>query len=300
MASFIDNEAINTIFAQPLPDGSFEPPVRNYLRSIGARRPLLLLAFAPKSAGTYFRQAAMHAINGRLIRMCHAQGGRDGTLYLPNVLACCLDDSAQATVTHIHMQALDGNRHFIEAVGLKPVIMIRNLADMLASFLDMLETDPTARAEGLNCQIPGDFCDLERSDKLDFVIDVIAPWYASYFATWKSYVDADPNTVCVLHYQDFCDGPAKALYKAISHAGFVTTERECLKSLEQVWEARDNYRYNKGVSGRGKNYFSPGHFARLQKLLSYYPQLSGWLPGLLDGDAYPVPVPQDAETAASC
>jgi len=287
MASFIDNDAIQAVFAQPLPDGRFETPVRDYLRSVGARRPLLLLAFAPKGAGTYFRQAAIHAINGRLIRISHAQGGRDGTLYLPNVLACCLDDGPLATVTHIHMQAFPANRYFIEAVGLKPVIMIRNLADMLASFLDMLEVDPVARTDGLNCQIPRNFCELDRGTKLDFMIDAIAPWYASYFATWKDFVDSSSDTVCVLHYRDFCDNPAETLYKAICHAGFATTRFQCAKSVEQVWKSKENYRYNKGVSGRGKDYFSLGHLTRLQKRLSYYPQLSDWMPELL-GDGAPI------------
>jgi hypothetical protein len=285
MSAVIDSSAIHAVFARPLTDGSFEPPVRDYLRAIYARRPFLLLAFAPKCAGTYFRQAAIHTIGGQLVRMCHAQGGRDGRFYLPNVLASCLDNTAPATVTHLHLQALTANRRFIEALGLKPVIMIRNIADMLASFLDMLEVDPVARTEGLNCQIPENFCDMDFGDQLDFMIDVIAPWYASYFATWKSFVDEVPETVCVLHYRDFCAEPAETLYKAISHSGFATTPLKCRQSLEEVWREKENFRYNKGVRGRGKNYFWPAHIARLKKQLSYYPQLADWTAELLGDDA---------------
>lgn len=284
MPALIDSNALQAVFAQPLTDGSFETPTAEYLRAVGARRPLLLLAFAPKSAGTYFREAAIRAIGGELIRMCHAQAGRDGTLYLPNMLARCLDDEALHTVTHIHMQALTGNRNFMKAFGLKPVIMIRNLADMLASLLDMFEADPVARAEGVNCQVPADFCGMERAAKLDFMIDVIAPWYASYFATWKSFVDEDPQTVCVLRYRDFCQNPAEILHKAVTHAGFVTTRHKCIQALEAVWRDKGNYRFNKGVSGRGQTYFSPGHFARLRRLLSYYPQLESWVPELLGAE----------------
>jgi len=287
MPAVIDSNAIQAVFARPLTDGSFEPPVQGYLRRIYARRPFLLLAFAPKCAGTYFRQAAINAVGGHLIRMCHAQGGRDGTLYLPNVIASCLDETAPVTVTHLHMQALTANRRFIETLGLRPVIMIRNIADMLASFLDMLEIDLIARAEGLNCQVPENFCEMERSDKLDFMIDVIAPWYASYFATWKSFVDETPGTVCVLRFHDFCTNPAEALRTTLTHAGFVTTLFRCRQSLEAVWRQKENYRFNKGVRGRGNEYFSPAHISRLRKLLSYYPQLAGWTAELLDdaGDA---------------
>jgi hypothetical protein len=284
MPAVIDSNAIHAVFSRLLTDGSFEAPVGNYLRRIYARRPFLLLAFAPKCAGTYFRQAAIHAIGGQLVRMCHAQGGRDGTFYLPNVVVSCLDDTAPATVTHLHMQALTANRRFIDTLGLKPIIMIRNIADMLASFLDMLEVDPVARDEGLNCQIPWNFCEMGRRDKLDFMIEVIAPWYASYFATWKSFVDDAPETVCLLRYRDFCDDPAETLRRALTHAGFVTTLFKCRQSLEEVWRDKENYRFNKGVRGRGKDYFSPVHFAQLRKQLSYYPQLADWMAELMGED----------------
>jgi hypothetical protein len=284
MPAVIDSNAIHAVFSRLLTDGSFEAPVGDYLRRIYARRPFLLLAFAPKCAGTYFRQAAIHAIGGQLVRMCHAQGGRDGTFYLPNVVVSCLDDTAPATVTHLHMQALTANRRFIDTLGLKPIIMIRNIADMLASFLDMLEVDPVARDEGLNCQIPWNFCEMGRSDKLDFMIEVIAPWYASYFATWKSFVDDAPETVCLLRYRDFCDDPAETLRRALTHAGFVTTLFKCRQSLEEVWRDKENYRFNKGVRGRGKDYFSPVHFAQLRKQLSYYPQLADWMAELMGED----------------
>jgi hypothetical protein len=282
MSAVIDERAIRAVFALPRPDGSFEGPVLEYLQQAGARRPMLLLAFAPKAAGTYFRAAALKTLNGQLVRMVHAQGGRDGTLYLPNILLCCLNAEAPDTVTHVHMQALTANRNFIAAVGLKPVIMIRNLADMLASFLDMLEKDSFARDEGLNCQVPANFTELPRGRKLDFMIDVVAPWYASYFATWKSFADDDPETVCVLHYRDFRRAPVDVLWTALAHAGFVISHTECEDALAEIWAERGTHRYNKGVAGRGKSYFAPAHLERLRRMLAYYPQLESWRPDLLD------------------
>jgi len=70
MAALVNNIAIRAVFAQPLPDGSFERPIREFLRSVGGRQPILLLAFAPKCAGTYFPEAAIQALKGRMIEMC--------------------------------------------------------------------------------------------------------------------------------------------------------------------------------------------------------------------------------------
>ena len=124
--------------------------------------------------------------------MTHAQGGRDATPYLPTFLTCYLDPDTLPMITHVHMQALPANRNFVDAFGLKPVIMIRNLPDMLASYWDMLDIDPVARADGLNCLIPSNFVDKSRDAKADFMIDIVAPWYCELFRTWKDFADAAP------------------------------------------------------------------------------------------------------------
>ena len=111
MPAVIDSDALQAVFVQPSSDGAFEGKMLAYLSKIGANRPVLFLAFAPKAAGTFFRQAAMHAINGELIRVAHAQGGRDGTPYLPNLLACYLDKDLAPVVVHMHMQAFAANKN---------------------------------------------------------------------------------------------------------------------------------------------------------------------------------------------
>ena len=281
MSVVIDNAAIRAVFAKPGTDGAFQGDTLAYLREAGARRPLLLLAFAPKAAGTFFREAATRAAGGQLVRLVHAQGGRDAQLYLPSVLLNLLDREGPGTVGHVHMQALSANRNLITALGLKPVIMLRDLPDMLASFLDMLEEDPAARAEGLNCQVPANFLSLPRADRLEFMVEVIAPWYASYFATWKDFADAAPDTVCVLDYRDFSSDPVECLWTALAHADFVVSHGECEAALSSVWSERGQFRFNRGVTGRGRQTFAPSHFRRLRRLLSYYPQLEAWLPILM-------------------
>ena len=284
MSAIIDNNAIQAIFAQPAPDGAFEGDVLTYFRSLGARRSILFLAFAPKVAGTFFRQVAMHAIQGDLYRTSHAQGGRDGMPYLPNLLACYLDKDLRQVIVHMHMQAFIANRHLLSAFGIRPVIMLRNIPDLLASFLDMLESDPVARAQCLNCVVPDNFLELSHAQKSDFVVDIIAPWYASYFASWKSFADETPEQVCVLRYGDFCRDPAKAVHRALAHAGFGVSRNSCAEAVERVWPDRNKFRYNKGTGGRGKGYFSASQLAEISRKLSHYPQLEAWMPDLMACD----------------
>ena len=224
---------------------------------------------------------------GCLIRFTHAQGGRDGTPYLPNFISAYLDGEKPPAVGHLHMQALPANRNIIEMFGIKPVIMLRNIPDMLASYWDMLDTDATARADGLNCLIPHDFVALSREEKADFMIDIVAPWYVSYFATWKTFHADAPQTVCVLHYDEFQNDPAATLFRALAHAGFHTPRLRCEAAIEKVRGDRSRFRFNQGVAGRGREYFSAAHLQRLDRMLALYKQLEPWTRELIGEPATP-------------
>ena len=83
----LDSDAVNLVFKQPRPDGGFDGEPRVALRRLGKQRPCVILAFPPKAAGTYFRTAIIAAVGGQLVRVVHAQGGRDATPYLPTFVA---------------------------------------------------------------------------------------------------------------------------------------------------------------------------------------------------------------------
>jgi hypothetical protein len=268
----IDSRAIDAAFAQPDSDGKFTGVFADYLRSLGMKRPVLFFAFAPKVAGTFLRTAAIEAIGGSLVRVVHAQGGRDAQPYLPVFVNYFLGGMCQGPlVAHVHMQALPANRRFLEAFGIKPIIMLRPLADMLASYWDMLAASAQARAEGLNCPIPEAFASFSAERKADFMIDMIAPWYAHYFATWRDYARAKPDDVCVLHYADFAADPAHVLEAALDHADLSRSRFVCQAALDAAWKDRAALRFNQAMPGRGREYFSDAH----------HPLLNDWRGELL-------------------
>jgi hypothetical protein len=274
MLEHLDENAIRAAFAQPNNDGSFPEGFRGYLRALGARRPSVILTFPPKAAGTFLRTAAIVATGGQLIRTVHAQGGRDAQPYLPMFLSYFCGELGDAPlVTHMHMQALLANRHFFDTLNLRPIIMLRSIPDMLASYRDMLDADPAARAEGLNCAIPAAYPEWTEDAKNGFLIDILGPWYAGYYATWLAYACEAPDRVCVLTYRDFLDAPAETLSAALDHADLPATRAACDCAIAETWSERGEHRFNRGASGRGRQYFSAPQIARLAHMLSYYPIL---------------------------
>lgn len=282
MTITFDVDAANAAFSPPACDGSFPADFATYLNRLGRTRPSLVLAFAPKAAGTFLRSAAVVATGGQLVRTVHAQGGRDASFYLPTFLMYYAGGYPRDTlVTHVHMQALPANRHFIEALDLKPVIMVRSIPDMLASYADMLAADSRSPDNWLNLRLPPDYDALADADRNDFLVDMVGPWYASYFATWMEYAGEAPDRVCVLGYSDFKRDPVTTLETLLAHAGLARPRAECESALESVWEQRSSFRFNQGVSGRGRDRFSADQRGRLRRQLGFYPGLASMIDTLV-------------------
>ncbi|HEY1630739.1 MAG TPA: hypothetical protein VGF56_05455 [Rhizomicrobium sp.] len=154
--------------------------------------------------------------------------------------------------------------------------MLRPIPDMLASYCDMLSASPEARAEGLNCPIPAGFADYPQARKPDFLIDVVAPWYVGYFATWADAAHHAPDDVRVLRYAQLLADPAAVLQTALRHADLPRGRAACQAALDIAWRDRDTLRFNQGRAGRGTEYFSTAQLQRLERLLSYHPSLEEW------------------------
>jgi hypothetical protein len=266
----LDRTAHEALFDLPDNDGVFPDAMRSYLGALGQKRPAIVLAFPPKAAGTFLRAAAIKATDGELLRVVYAQGSRDAQFYMPTLIGYYLGGfCAGPLVSHVHMQAFAPNISVMEAFGIRPVIMVRSIPDMLASYWDMLERS-TAQHQGLNCTIPPDFRQMSDDRKADFLIDVIGPWYAGYYGTWLEYSQRKPERVCLLAYGEFVREPAAVLERLLRHAGVPRTAAQCQDAIGITWNARNDHRFNEGVEGRSRQYFSFRHFERIGRMLSYY------------------------------
>lgn len=278
----IDADLARAIFTLPQSGGDFDPDFFAYLQKLGQRRRSVILAFPPKAAGTFLRSAAIDAIGGQLMQIVHAYGGREASPYLPTLLDYLSGDPTKpAMVTQVHMQALPANRHMMDALDLKPVIMLRSVPDMLCSYLDMLNAEPITPELWVNSLIPENFATLDADKQADFIVDIMGPWYASYFATWLDYAEQSPSRVCLLRYPEFKRDPVTTLRTLLAHCGFECSDFMCTRAIDIAWAERALLRFNKGEHGRGASRFHESHFARLETMLFGHYGLSAYRCDLL-------------------
>lgn len=270
-------EIDEAIYVQPNTDGSFPPAQQQLFQALGTRRRAVVMAFPPKAAGTFLRTAVIKAVDGQLVRIVHAQAGRDATPYLPTLVRYFEGGITDKTlVTHVHMLALHANLQLMSVFGIKPIIMIRNIPDMLASYWDMLEADDQALRDGLNCHIPPHFRSMSQNAKADFIIDVLAPWYVNFYAGWLAYAGHASGTVLVTDFRDLKEKPADVVEAVLKHVGLARDRQTCEAAVADAWKKRDTLRFNKGKAGRGSAYFRAPHLNRIARVMSNYPVLANW------------------------
>jgi hypothetical protein len=278
----VEQDCLPAIFELPASNGRFAGEQLKTLQKLGAARQLVLLAFPPKAAGTFLRTAIVRAIGGQLVRVVQAQGGRDATPYLPTFVDYFRGGVTPRTlVSHVHMLALPANLYFLQAFGIRPVVITRAIPDMLASYWDMLDNDDVAMFEGLNCHIPENFRQFSHNTKADFLVDVLGPWYVNFYAGWLKHAEVNPGGVCLIDYLELKRDPLGLLQRCLNALAIPATQAQCESALHQAWEVRDRLRFNKGEVGRGKAYFRPAHMHRLARMLSYYPVLEPYRGTLL-------------------
>jgi len=159
--------------------------------------------------------------------------------------------------------------------------MIRSIPDMLASYADMMDPDPLSSENWLNIRVPQDYPALSQEAKGDFLVEMMAPWYASYFATWADYAARAPERVLTLNYEEFRIDPVAVLEKLLGHSGLPRTAEQCRTALDAVWKERSIFRFNKGLSGRGRARFTPAQLKQLKRQVDFYPELAAWRDALI-------------------
>lgn len=271
----LDPASLAAIFAPVGTDGSFPPRHLHTLRRLGELRRLVLLVFPPKAAGTFFRTAVIRAIDGQLVRVVHAQAGRDATPYLPTFVQYFQGGVTDKTlVSHVHMLALPANLKFLSAFLICPIVIKRSIPDMLASYWDMLDQVDDALLEGLNCRIPPSFRSMSHSAKADFMIDILAPWYVNYYAGWLNLADSNPEAVCLIDYRNIREDAVAVLQRCLDRVGMPRSREDCEVAVARTWNDRSQLRYNKGAEGRGDDYFRQVHMHRLSRMIGHYPVLA--------------------------
>ena len=222
----------------------------------------LFIACVPKSASTFLKNLLLNLTGYRDLFTVYAAGQTEHEIYLPT-----LRESAEVnTVTQQHCRASDANIHLMQAFGIRPVVLVRNIFDSVMSLLDFYNKGAfqTSFARA-------DWPALDEETKIDSLIENVIPWYFQFVASWDLAEKQKRLEVHWLSYEDLvADKPASVL-KVLKFYGLGASRRGVEHRIGEIESGERKIRFNKGVTGRGRSGLNDRQKERIRRLTRYYP-----------------------------
>ncbi|MDQ2962821.1 MAG: hypothetical protein M3R31_06625 [Pseudomonadota bacterium] len=119
-------------------------------------------------------------------RLCAAYSTNEHDLYLP---ALCLMNH-YGCVSQLHMKGTFHNAALMRVFGIKPIILVRRIEDIIVSLQHDLKRKAERPTIGTGQEgysfVWQDRCTKGLSDQrlLDMIIDLAVPWFVNFYVSW--------------------------------------------------------------------------------------------------------------------
>jgi hypothetical protein len=220
----------------------------------------VLVACMPKSASTSLTNAIGAYPGFRKIALAAAYGDREQELCQ---IRLSRYNHRGNYVAQQHLRNSDWTQRLIDQYKLSPVVLIRDLPDVVLSFRDHLrrESHESPVAFFTRAHLQQDDAALEES-----VVRLAMPWYLNFYAGWRR----EPRAHLVA-YEDLVKDPTRSIGDVLRFAGVEPAPSAMSKAM-QAFRGPNN-RINVGIAGRGRS-LSPVAAEALGLLLDQYPEFA--------------------------
>ncbi len=222
----------------------------------------LFIACVPKSASTFLKNLLVNVTGYRDLFTVYAAGQSEHEIYMPT-----LRESAELnTVTQQHCRASDANVHLMQAFGIRPVVLVRNIFDSVMSLFDFYNQGAFQTSYSR-----ADWPALDQETKIDLLIENVIPWYFQFVASWDLAEKQKRVEVHWLSYEDLVADKPSSVLKVLEFYGLGASRRGVEQRLKEIESEGRKIRFNKGVTGRGRSGLKDRQKEQIRRLTRYYP-----------------------------
>ncbi|MFZ5792320.1 MAG: sulfotransferase domain-containing protein [Pseudomonadota bacterium] len=217
----------------------------------------------PKSGSTFLSNA-MQALTGfeRMIATYNFWENEQ-ELYPPSFLRM----ARQNAVVQIHAKASMPNMHILQAFAIRPVVLVRNIFDVLLSWKEFLD-----QGAWINTYCK-EYRELSEEERFAFVVDDRAPWYLQFFSSWTYATANRLLDAKFITYEKMIADKAGTLAALCDWYGLVKTGDEIAAAIGKT-DRTGQTRFNKGIVGRGAKALTDAQKARITEMARrYYPSV---------------------------
>jgi len=223
----------------------------------------VFIACVPKSASTFLKNVLVDLTGYKDLFAVYSSWQTEQELYLPSIV----EHADKNTVTQQHCRASEANIQMMQAFGIRPVVLVRNVFDAVISMADFYR-----QGAYFNSYFRADFLTLSEEKQVDLLIDNIVPWYLQFVASWSLAEKEDRLEIYWLSYEDLTQNKVESIEQLLEFYGLGAAGGG-IERLVAATEAKSRKnRFNIGVAGRGKTGLTKIQKERIIALTEYHPE----------------------------
>jgi hypothetical protein len=234
-----------------------------------ATKPMIVVAAAPKAGSTFLVNTLMRITGLHGFRLCAAYSTNEHDLYLP---ALCLMNR-YGCVSQLHMKGTFHNAALLRSFGIKPIILVRRIEDIVVSLQHDLreksQRPSLGTGRGGYSFLWQDEATKGLSDErlLDMVIDLAVPWFVNFYVSWYRLCEQGAVDALWVTYEELFADKEKTLRQVLAFLGISSAP------IDPAILARKYRTLRDGRIGQGASVLTTAQRERLCARFSYYPDV---------------------------
>jgi len=222
----------------------------------------IFIACVPKTASTFLKNLLESLTGYRDLFTVYAAGQTEHEIYLPTLREYAQID----TVTQQHCRASDANIHLMQAFGIRPVVLVRNIFDSVMSLLDFYN-----KGAFKTSYYRADWLALDEEMKIDLLIENVIPWYFQFVASWELAEKQNRLEMHWLTYEELIADKPSTVLKVLEFYGLGAARRGVEERIREIESEERKNRFNKGIAGRGQSGLNDRQKEQIRRATRYFP-----------------------------
>ncbi|MGB2752103.1 MAG: sulfotransferase domain-containing protein [Pyrinomonadaceae bacterium] len=223
----------------------------------------IFVTCAPKSGSTFLKNLLVSITGFKFMFAVYSSLQNEQELDLPHLMKF----GNINTVTQQHARASEANIQMMQAFGIKPTVLVRNIFDTTASLLDFY-TNGFVFSTYFDKE---EFLSFDDDQKIDLLIEYVLPWYFQFVASWQRAEREGRLEVNWITYEEMVADKAKMADRVLGFYGIKAPPELIDQKLAEIESDRENNRFNKGGTGRGKLVLTDEQRNRIRRLARHFP-----------------------------
>ncbi|HED65551.1 MAG TPA: hypothetical protein ENJ09_08345 [Planctomycetes bacterium] len=220
----------------------------------------LLLCAQPKSASLYTTQLLASSLGLRNHQIGFAKAG--GAIYYPRLLMAKYTPGD--TISHCHAVPTSETLRLVRQLDFRVVVLFRNLLDGLVSRRDMLMKGGWAE-NFLHPAAAERLASYSEREQLDLTIDLFAPAYINFQASWSYLCAAERSPLVRATYEELVTDEV-AFVEHIGEAFGRAVDPAEVRAVSERIRSEGGINFSTGRTGRGREAFADDQIDRLRTL----------------------------------